>query len=170
MSYWKDYLINQSDLLSQKSQLMDVSLLSPNDIMLIWRKPNEETISDFDNIEYNFMMPLYKKMILRFKNEGRSDPAAFIKSMDPSNQNKISLWYGIYNYKIFEFFAYLKNQFSVYQIDEMDMDSNAWKSNTSIKFFFDLSETNQKRLIDMYNKTFDELIKEEKERRRMLLN
>lgn len=161
MNYWSSYLVNLKDILNQKDLLLNISKITPNDIMSIWKESGEETICDFDNIEYDYSMPLYKKMILRFKREGKNDPSIFIKTLDPSNQYIISTWFGIHNYKIFEFFAYIKNQFGSYQINEIGLNSDKWKSNNSIIFFFDLKQNEQQKLIDMYNNSYDNLIKNE---------
>lgn len=161
MNYWSSYLVDLKDLLNQKELILNISKITQNDIMCIWKEPDEEIICDFDNIEYNYSMPLYKKMILRFKREGKNDPSVFIKTLDQSNQYRISVWFGIYNYKLFEFFAYIKNHFGSYQIDEIGLNSDKWKSNNSIEFFFDLKQDEQEKLVDMYNKSYDNLIKNE---------
>ena len=157
LSQWNSYRIKLRDLIKIRDSLMKLSALTPKDIMTIWIEPGEEKIEDFENIEYSYSMPLYKKMILRFQREGISDPGCFIKVMHPSCQRQICGRYGIWNEKIFEFFGYIKFSYGSYQISDMGLDVGEWKSKTSIQFFFDLSDEMKKQFIDTYNAMYDRM-------------
>lgn len=156
-SQWDSYRIRLKDLIKMRDSLLKLSALTPKDIMNIWIEPGEEKIKDFENIEYSYSMPLYKKMILRFQREGISDPGCFVKVMHPSCQRQICGRYGIWNEKIFEFFGYIKFSYGSYQISDMGLDVNEWKSKTSIQFFFDLSDEMKKQFIGEYNAMYDRM-------------
>lgn len=126
-SYWNSYKVDLENLMKIRDSLMKVSKLSPRDIMDTWIEPDEDPIEDFDHIEYQYDMPLYKKMILRFQREGRRDPACFIKQLDPSNQQRISYKFGVWDSKLFEFFAYIKNNYGIYDIRDMGLSEEEWK-------------------------------------------
>jgi hypothetical protein len=152
---WDSYKVNLPDLVKLYPQLIELSTLTPRDVMEIFIESGEERIEDFDNIPHTHDMPLYKKMILRFQREGIGDPACFIKTSHPTSQRQVCSRYKIWDEKIFEFFAYIKFGYGAYQIDEMGMSSAEWKSNNAIRFFFDLKTEFQLKFVEEYNATFD---------------
>jgi hypothetical protein len=156
-AHWDSYKVNLPDINKLYPQLIELSTLTPRNIMEIFIQPGEDRIEDFENIPYSYDMPLYKKMILRFQREGHSDPACFIKASHPTSQRQVCSRYKIWNEKLFEFFAYIKFGYAAYRIDEMGMSSTEWKSKNAIRFFFDLKTEFQQVFVDEYNSTFDKM-------------
>jgi len=156
-AHWDSYKVKLPDIIKLYPQLIELSTLSSRDVMEIFIKSGEERIEDCENIPYDYNMPLYKKMILRFQQEGQRDPACFIKTSHPTSQRQVCAKYGIWNEKLFEFFAYLKFGYGSYRIEEMGLSVTEWKTKNAIQFFFDLKTEFQQKFVDEYNNTFDKM-------------
>ena len=161
-----------ADILSLEIYLDRMSQLTQEDIQNIWRRSIELEIKDLNTLKYNYDIPLFQKMIFRFRNCERS-PSMLYNQIDPINKQKL-LWYiinDIFNQnktkppltytdvsifkKVIEFFIWIKSAFSWY-ILKADFPSlsehhlQLWNQN-EIKFFFGLDNGIQLKLINMYN-------------------
>lgn len=145
-----------------RKQLDQLSEMKEEDVRVIWIQPGED--SDITNLQYNWNIPLYQKMIFRFRQCVQS-PFRFCNQIDPNNQYRMMFYYQIYDdfkNQLINFFAWLKNMLGVYdlfeldgtldQIDEIDKSPiyQLWKVN-EIKFFFGIDEQKQLVLINRYN-------------------
>lgn len=131
-----------------KDKLINFSNIGEMNIRDIWYKDGEEYLNDFSNMEYNYNIPLYQKMIFRFRNNNRSAPLLF-SGCDPHNKNRLLLYFGICaeeKCEMIEFFKWLNNE--IYHL-ELNIDK---LPNDYIKFYFTLSEEKQKELITKFNK------------------
>lgn len=72
--------------------LQKLSDITEIDIMNIWIKPGEPT--DISNLVYDYDIPLYQKMIFRFRN-GFKSPAFLYNGIDPNNQNILLKYFGL---------------------------------------------------------------------------
>ena len=148
-----------------KEKLVAFSNITEENIRSIWIKDGEDPNVDLTTIEYNWDIPLYQKMIFRFRNCNKSAPA-FFRQIDPGNQQRM-LWFfilfGLRDNEIIEFFAWIANGLGVYNITKLEFDDYneqlvtqstlvpKWREN-QITFFFDLDEDKKANLIKEYNK------------------
>jgi len=165
---YRKYLVDRTRLDKVKQQLLSVATLTDEDIMDIWIEEGQKRMTDFTLIEFPHPMCLYKHMILRFhmfEVPGFSlDPAVFIKGLNPTSQDQLASHYKMYDRLVFEFFSYIRNGIEL--INELGLSVENWKSKSSIIFYFEASKDVQQKMIDKYNHTYDELIKEQDDMRR----
>ena len=144
--------IKQTEINNLKSKLLNFAHITEQDIRDVWRKPNEELVNDFSKIVYNYSVPLYQKMIFRFRNENKSAPMLY-KGCDPGNQRQLMTYFGLYSFddisNVIEFMAWIK--YSCYTSREY-VNENVWKSTGEIDLYFMLNEDQQTNLINEYNK------------------
>lgn len=143
-------------------QLNQLSEMKEEDVRALWIQPGESP--DISNLQYNWNIPLYQKMIFRFR-QCEQSPFRFCNQIDPVNQSRMMSYYQIYDdygNQLINFFAWLKNGLGVYDLFELDgtldqikdVDKSQlyqlWKIN-EIKFFFGIDEQKRCLLIDRYN-------------------
>ena len=143
-----------------KNELLTFSNMSVHDIKTVWISSLDDDITDCENIKYNWNLPLYAKMIIRFQNNNNS-PIRLHKQIDPGNQSILRAVYNLYNEKdLLEFFGWMEDSLGAYHIlklENQNLDSDnseyvkRWRA-SSIKFFFWLDVKRQKNLIAEYNK------------------
>jgi hypothetical protein len=154
------YVVTIDKLFEHQQELLEFALLDEETIMRIWIKSGEVVINDFNDITYNFQMPLYQKMILRFRREGMSCPAVFCKTLDPSNQRLLLSRYHMYYSDVFtivEFMAQIKVGMGLSDLTTIGFNDTViecWKGKNSIAFFFSLSNDLQHELVSWYNSKF----------------
>jgi len=149
---------------SNEVALISMSYMTDEDIRKVWGDPNDGV--DLVNLEYHWNIPLYQKMIFRFRHSSKS-PFAFCNSCDPSNMERMPNYYGIYsNVKtLVYFFAWIKNQLCIIDFYDMFVTDKTWHMDKAkelpeykfwlvneIVFFFNLFKDQQVKLIDRYNK------------------
>lgn len=144
-------------------QLDQISKMRKEDIRALWIQSGES--SDISNLQYNYDIPLYQKMIFRFR-QCEQSPFRFCNQIDPVNQSRMMFYFKIYDdneNQLINFFAWLKNGLGPYDLFELDgtLDQvkdieksqlyQLWKIN-EIKFFFGINEQKRNLLINRYNK------------------
>ena len=70
-------------------QLTNLSNMTEEDIKSMWIMPNED--SDISNLQYNWNIPLYQKMIFRFR-QCEQSPFRFCNQIDPVNQYRMMMY------------------------------------------------------------------------------
>jgi len=145
-----------------RKQLNQISEMKEEDIRAMWIQPGES--SDISNLQYNWSIPLYQKMIFRFR-QCEQSPFRFCNQIDPNNQGRVMSYYKIYDdfsNQLINFFAWLKNGLGIYDLFELDGTLEQikdieksqlyqlWKIN-EIKFFFGINGQKKNRLINRYN-------------------
>jgi len=190
----ENYKIDIITIQKYQAELINLSKLTESNIQDIFIKESEVRLDDFSNLEYSGHIPLYlvpegqvksfckaetlyQKMIFRFRNSDNS-PCTFYKGCDYSNQKLLLSHAGLNSYdvntkKIMEFFAAIRNMFSIVDIIELNDDTAKifsergeeyledfsnnnslylqWKKENEIKFFFGLDSDQQQKVIDKYN-------------------
>lgn len=158
-----------------KESLLNLSNLCEAQIREIWINKGDEYIetNKLAELTYRYDAPLYQKMIFRFRHT-EYEPSRLVKQVDYSNRRRIAHYFRIMEheeYKIdelFEFFAWIKNQFGVIDIYLLNFADNykikgrndisndplvvRWKETRAIKFYFESSREVQNRLTTKYNK------------------
>lgn len=157
--------ITQAWLTKFKPQIINLSNMTEDDIRSIWIQPNESTDVDLSKIEYNYDIPLYQKMIFRYRNCNHSAPS-FFRQIDPYNQRRMLAWFLLFEIdasELIEFFAWIANGLGSYNITVLEFNDfseellqkstyiQKWKNN-QVTFFLDLPEQIKLNLIDQYNK------------------
>lgn len=166
MNYLKPLPHITWDLVKQHQfGLVRFSEMTEADLQNIWRREHEPQLDNFDKLVHRYDMPLYQKMIIRFRNENRIATNLF-KGCDPGNQQMVLRFYfgplchDLGN--LIEFFAWISNSLGAYGIHEMDPEKqqtniddsrlvNLWRKNSNIKFYFLLSLDLQIAFINKYN-------------------
>lgn len=164
--------ITYESLSEQKQRLEKMSAMTEFDIQVIWRESYEQKCDDFKDLVYNYDIPLYQKMIFRFRHAEMS-PSKFIKQLDPVNQQRILSYLQIYDTQLVEFLAWLKNGIGIFDLHSMQTEVSSiddventqlykfWSKN-EIVFFFAIDKILQDTLITRYNKecvdTYNEMI------------
>ena len=162
--------------------------MTEEDIRTIWIEGNEDPNVDLATIEYNYDIPLYQKMIFRFRNCRFSVPQ-FYHQIDPGNQRVMLLHYCkeelmqltlqltcTNDNEIMEFVAWLANGLGSYDITMIEFDHfsqeliekstfvKLWQKN-QVEFFFGLPEEKKLDLLKRYNKecidSYNELIRKD---------
>ena len=150
--------ITLHDITQYSTQLLEFGNIDEKTIMNIWIEPSEPLVADLSTIKYDYTIPLYQKMIFRFRN-GSNSPAFLFNGVDPCNRHKLLCKFGMYDdlcYKIMDFFVWIKSMLSPYYIrqimtpDEVERCLIQWNIN-EIKFFFCLLQASQEKLINKYN-------------------
>ena len=121
-----------------KSKLIKFSKMTEEDIMAIWIEPSngEDVTIDLSKIEYKWDIPLYQKMIFRYRNCQHSAPR-FVHQLTPGNQNQVLHYFdltmdisqlaeyilnkegpfhSLYSRDLIEFFAWIANGLGSYDI------------------------------------------------------
>jgi len=148
--------LNHTTIDNLKDHLLNFSRITEHDIRNIWKKPDEEYLDDFSKLVYSFYIPLYQKMIFRYRNGGNSAPMLY-KGCDPCNQYLLGKYFGLCTSNsgqqnasdIIEFMAWLK---SSAMICKDYVGINKWKVVNEIELYFMLTGEQQNNVIDMYNK------------------
>jgi len=73
----KLFYINLDLIQKFNKQLVEFSNITENQIRDIWYNNGEEYLNDFTNLEYKGDIPLYQKMIFRFRNGGNKASRLF---------------------------------------------------------------------------------------------
>lgn len=143
-------------------ELNHISDMKEEDVRDIWIQPYENF--DITSLQYNYNIPLYQKMIFRFR-QCEQSPFRFCSQLDPNNQFRMLSYYKIYddNKQLINFCSWLKNGIGIHDLYELDGALNKiddinqselyqlWKIN-EIKFFFGINYNKQLSLINKYNK------------------
>jgi hypothetical protein len=130
--------------------------MTETDIMNIWRESSEEKLVSFDDLKYNWNIPLYQKMIFRFR-EANKLAIHLYSGCDPNNRAMLLNFFEIdcscaSYYGVMDFFLWIASGLGPYYIEQFGKNCvHSWKKN-NIKFFFELSKEQQKILIDKHNK------------------
>ena len=149
---------------SHYKELNVISQIKENTIQRIWGANSDEKLDDI----YTYNMPLYKKMVFRFRNTITSpfknpSPFQFVKQVDPGNQRKFMSYFGIHNNErdLIEFFGWLRCGLGVYDISELQQlnsieevyETEMYKLfiQNEIIFFFGINDEYKQKLIDRYN-------------------
>lgn len=118
-----------------------------------------------DNI-YSFDMPLYKKMVFRYRNANNSI-IQLCREVDPGNQQRVLNYFNLSYFDLsfkdlLEFFGYIHNMMGSYHVENLlegaVLDSHAMKEllnlkkYNDIKFYFSLDDHIKEKLIEIYNK------------------
>ena len=173
-----------------KDHLIQFSHLTENDFQTMWRLPGEPLLTNFASIPYDFKMPLYQKMILRYQQQGQKHVSAFWQSCDPCKRrdllSKVCLVDTPSNDKfadfeflsgilisdndvLIEFFSWIVNMLGIYHIRELEeIDEDQESSSVyipkwkenDIEFFFFLPPIKQQKLIDKFNEKCIDLFNE----------
>jgi len=135
--------------------------MKEEDVRALWILPGEDP--DISDLKYHWNIPLYQKMIFRFR-QCEQSPFRFCNQIDPVNQDRMMSYYQIYDLfekQLINFFSWLKNGLGVYDLYELDgmkyntnelsQSAQLWKVN-EIKFFFGIDRQAQTVLINRYNK------------------
>ena len=143
-----------------KDKLLLFADMNEPAIKTIWKRPGEIDIVDYENIEYDYNLPLYAKMIIRFQTSCNKSQNRLHHQIDPCNQHRLRMKYGLVQDKhLVDFFAWIDNSLGPHSIAQLEnpaactQDSEyvtRWRKN-SIKFFFWLDENIQKKLLNDYN-------------------
>lgn len=138
--------ISFEQIISNKENLIAFSNIDPETIKKIWINPDEIDITDFENLEYDYNLPLYTKMYFRWKNAGGRSTILF-NGCDPQNQLKLVQYFSTswtnYARELIWFFLWLEN--TGYSCIVRSSPING------IKFFFELSQNVQEKMINDYN-------------------
>lgn len=158
----EDYHIQIENIIKLKKELIAFSNIIEPNIRDIWYQKGEEDLNDFSQLKYSFDIPLYQKMIFRFRN-GSNKATSLFKGCDPFNQALLLEFFELSpkNIKIIEFFAWISYGLGKYEIANLsDTYSEEitfikkWEKN-DIDFFFSLPIEKQTNLVNRYNKEFD---------------
>lgn len=155
--------ITLSFIYKYHKQLERLSAMKEDDIRALWIQPNEDP--DISSLQYNYNIPLYQKMIFRFR-QCEQSPFRFCNQIDPGNQSRMMSYYQIYDdneRQLINFFAWLKNGLGIYDLYKLDESSTSieeieksqiyqlWKVNEII-FFSNINDNKKSLLVDRYNK------------------
>lgn len=145
---------------AKKDLLLIFSDMSEDNIKKIWKHPGDVDIVDYENIKYDFNLPLYAKMIIRFQTSCSTSPNRLHHQIDPGNQYLLRMMYDLSSDKdLVDFFAWIDNSLGSYHIAKLESPDivikeseyvKRWRA-SSIKFFFWLDESIQKKLLSDYN-------------------
>ena len=152
-----NYLFNNFnvsiDLIKKhEASLRHINTLDETTIQRIWRKPGEEPMENLAPIIYDFQMPMYKKMILRFRNNGRSK-IYFWNEIDPCNRQLLLAYFGMIfaeNTSLMNFFVWVKNN---YHQEMIKTDPGA----DPINYFFGLTDDKQQEIIEAHDEIYSQM-------------
>jgi hypothetical protein len=154
--------VSITNLLKYENSLKLFSDITELQIQDIWIKKGEP--SDITDIMYDYNIPLYQKMILRYRNGGHLTTRLFT-GCDPNNQNLLLLYFNMkYNecHNMIDFFVWISESLSILDVLEFEglIYSNknieqskyikSWKKN-NIRFFYSLPHEDKQKLIRRYN-------------------
>lgn len=177
------YAITFDMVKNHTALLLKLQDLNEETIFRIWKKDNLD-LPDLNLITYDANCPLYQKMIFRFR-DCKMNPLQLYKQLDPSNRARLILYCGSYLTNeimiVLEFLAWITNSISRHQLYEImnlnldqdqDLDNDKsyqddnnctmnlleYSRTKTIKFYFELDETIQKRCLDEYIKYFTQYL------------
>lgn len=148
---------------NNKQNLINFSNITEENIRDIWFTNGDVYIDDLTLLEYHWSIPLYQKMIFRYRNSDKL-ASKFFRGCDPYNQMILLRKFHMYheNKDLIDFFSWISTSLGVYDIVQLEglefNDENldeskyvkSWKKN-DIEFFFSLSEDNKNYLIEKFN-------------------
>src|SRR5436190_22915826 len=105
-----------------KNQLLNLSNIDEFKIRDIWIKQDDQYLDNFSNLQYNFEIPLYQKMIFRYRN-GNKLSTRLYQGLDPCNKTRILYNYGLYYedaHELMEFLAWIANGLGIYDILKLE--------------------------------------------------
>lgn len=151
-----------------KDKLLKMSQISEPDIRDIWIVKNDIKVgnSNLKDIVYKWDIPLYQKMIFRFRN-CQGCIARFWNQVDPCNRQKLLTYYKIYDKSndMMEFFAWIKNHIRTYDfvaIKNMyeaeckskskitDVSLKRFEESNAIQYFLESSTEYQNAILKYY--------------------
>jgi hypothetical protein len=138
---WIEYKVTLQHLTDYKQKLLHVDENLFQDFSKIWK-------GDQRMIDH---------MTRRFREIGMNDVGVFLKTLHPGTSRELACKYKIYDNHIFEFFGYVKCGIAPGDIKEWGLNVDDFHLKSSIQFFFSLNNELQNKIIDDYNKTYDEL-------------
>src|SRR5204863_4369925 len=132
-------------------ELLTISNLTESDIQNMWISARETRLTKFDALVYKYDMPLFGKMIFRWRNCQKS-PAYFYNQIDPANKQRFLSYHLVYDRDfeyLMDFFVWLKNHMIIYEVPKEYLES--WKKN-EIAYFLKLPDDLKETLIENYQK------------------
>lgn len=147
--------INLESINKIRDNLINFSNITEENIRDIWYKQGEEYLTDFKNLKYDYNIPLYQKMIFRFRNNKKIATGLY-QGCDPVNKKKLLSFFKIYgqdNINLIEFFAWIYNYLTHQETTELigNEDYIDIRIKNNIIFFFILTSEKQNFLINRYN-------------------
>jgi hypothetical protein len=166
-------------IMANREPLLKLSNLNEIDIVNIWMKFNEKQMDDFSigcaistpsTLLYNFEMPLYQQMILKFRYHN-NEPTRFLKEINTHNKIVLQRYFkfniGDTADKLIEFFSWMNRlsimdlvdccKFTIFDTVKSSEIYQQWKTNETIQFFFSIKPEQQQYFIEVYNTLMDEL-------------
>ena len=145
------------DFIWYKHQILLLNNIGPLDIMNLFIKNGEKQINPIALPEYNISMPLYQKMLHRFKEE-KFCIIGLYYVCTPDEQQKILSMVNLKfksNKDLIEFFQMLKYNISIKELQTMKSRTinKSWGNNV-IEFFYSLDKDLHIELINRYNNDF----------------
>jgi hypothetical protein len=151
---------------SQQTKLIKFSTINEQDIQKIWRSPNEKEYNnkELETLEYHYSLPLFCKMIFRFRQEACC--TGLFRGCDPNNQTRLMNYFKLsweQGYALLEFLHWTRYslgpvdicalEFGKYDEESMTKSSylEKWKTNEILFFFYILSGKQKEKLITRYN-------------------
>jgi len=144
------YHVEFDELMQCKEKYLKLGNATEKDIRDIWIKPGED--NDISNLVYNYTIPLYQKMIFRYRNANNKIIGVW-NGIDPGNRRTLLSNFNIHSDddRIPEFFAWICFSLAIYDINIIDPSLvDLWKKD-DMHFFYFLGESRQKALIKRYN-------------------
>ena len=136
--------LNLDVLRQQKDSLVEFSSLNEDDILDMWFTPGEPLIKPKDIILYRNDVPLYVKMIWRFR-ENKKNPISFYFSVDCGAMKLIRKRFKLNNETLSLF------RFITFTLIPAEIPNSAiWRKN-QVKWFYQRSDLYKKQLIKFYN-------------------
>jgi hypothetical protein len=155
--------LNLDSIYKYKNELIMFSNITEIQIRDIWYTKGEEYLTEFDKLEYFWNIPLYQKMIFRYRN-GNNLATTLYQGCDPCNQRRLLGYFRMFYsdvYEVIEFLRWIANYLMVIDILELEgleyNETNVnnselikqWKAN-NITFFFSLTKDQQRNLLKKY--------------------
>ena len=145
--FHQHYMVSFDEIVSQQNNLVMLSHLDEWIIQAIWISQGDTALTQFDKIKYNFSLPIFAKMIIRFQ-QTRS-ATYFWCELDPNNRHRLLNRYGIkedIGDKIMYFFVWIKNH------------KRKAAHSDEISYYFALSSEKQKSLVKDYTVSLKSLM------------
>ncbi len=159
-----DWAVQKEEIDELKDGLLKLANMTEDDVIEIFIQPGEERVVPE---EYDFQMPLYHKMVWRFRNEhvnGHPEPCYFLNGCDPGNQHKVFAYFDIKGHpvkRITQFLGWIRNGLSDYYLGKIegvtDEDKERWDKENSIHFYFNSSDELKQGIID-YNTRYHQMM------------
>lgn len=138
---WAKYIVSLQQLIDLRQKLFNIDENLFQDFSKIWK--DDQSMIDH--------------MTRRFREIGMSDVGVFLKTLHPGTARELTHKYKIYDEYIFEFFCYVKCGVAPCDIKEWGLSVDDFHSTSSIQFFFKLETKLQEKIINNYNKTYDNM-------------